>query len=123
MKNFLIVDGNSILNRAFYGVRPLSTKEGIPTNAIYGMLNILKKHLDAINPKKDTASDEMCMFVVINTASISLLPTTVITLRAAAGSADPFSIILPVWLCSLAAICVGVTVAKLLSHRGKRGRL
>lgn len=81
------------------------------------------RELDAINPKKDTASDEMCMFVVINTASISLLPTTVITLRAAAGSADPFSIILPVWLCSLAAICVGVTVAKLLSHRGKRGRL
>ena len=51
MKSFLIVDGNSILNRAYYGVRPLSTKEGIPTNAIYGMLNILKKHLDSIKPE------------------------------------------------------------------------
>ncbi len=50
MKNFLIIDGNSILNRAFYGVRPLSTKDGTPTNAIYGMLNILKKHLDSIKP-------------------------------------------------------------------------
>lgn len=79
--------------------------------------------LDAINSQKDTASDEMCMFVVINTASISLLPTTVITLRAAAGSADPFGIILPVWICSLSAITVGVTVAKLLSRKGKRGRL
>ncbi len=78
--------------------------------------------LDAVNPQKGTASDEMCMFVVINTASISLLPTTVITLRAAAGSADPFSIILPVWICSLSAITVGITVAKLLSHRGARGR-
>lgn len=36
MKKFLIIDGNSILNRAFYGnMRPLTTKEGIPTNAIY----------------------------------------------------------------------------------------
>ena len=51
MGNFLIVDGNSILNRAFYGIRPLSTKEGIPTNAIYGMLNILKKHLDTLKPE------------------------------------------------------------------------
>ncbi len=50
MKNLLIVDGNSILNRAYYGIRPLTTKEGIPTNAIYGMMTILKKHLDHIKP-------------------------------------------------------------------------
>jgi len=52
MKKFLIIDGNSILNRAFYGnLRPLTTKEGIPTNAIYTMLNMIKKHLDAIKPE------------------------------------------------------------------------
>lgn len=50
MKNLLIVDGNSILNRAYYGIRPLTTKEGIPTNAVYGMMTILKKHLDNIKP-------------------------------------------------------------------------
>lgn len=50
MKKFLILDGNSIINRAFYGIRPLSTKSGIPTNAIYGFLNIIKKHLDVIKP-------------------------------------------------------------------------
>ncbi|MBR4071460.1 MAG: DNA polymerase I [Clostridia bacterium] len=50
MKKLLIVDGNSILNRAFYGIRPLTTKEGIPTNAVYGFVNILKKHTDAISP-------------------------------------------------------------------------
>ena len=50
MKNLLIVDGNSILNRAFYGIRPLTTKEGIPTNAIFGMMTILKKHLDSLKP-------------------------------------------------------------------------
>lgn len=50
MKNLLIVDGNSILNRAYYGIRPLTTKEGIPTNAIFGMMTMLKKHLDTIKP-------------------------------------------------------------------------
>jgi len=49
-KKLLIVDGNSILNRAFYGIRPLSTAEGIPTNAVYGFVNILKKHLDSLSP-------------------------------------------------------------------------
>ena len=52
MKNLLVIDGNSILNRAFYGIRPLSTKSGLPTNAVYGFLNILKKHIDALSPAK-----------------------------------------------------------------------
>ncbi|MBQ7760600.1 MAG: DNA polymerase I [Clostridia bacterium] len=51
MKKLLIVDGNSILNRAFYGVRDLTTKDGIPTNALFGMMNILKKHLDNLKPE------------------------------------------------------------------------
>lgn len=38
------------INRAFYGVRPLTTKDGLHTNAVYGMLNILLKHLDALKP-------------------------------------------------------------------------
>ena len=50
MKKFLIIDGNSIINRAFYGIRPLLTKSGIPTNAIYGFLTIIKKHLDSLSP-------------------------------------------------------------------------
>ena len=49
-KKLLIVDGNSILNRAFYGIRPLYTKENIPTNAVYGFINILKKHIDNLKP-------------------------------------------------------------------------
>ena len=38
----MVIDGNSIVNRAFYGVRPLTTKDGVPTNAVYGFLNILQ---------------------------------------------------------------------------------
>ncbi|MBQ9858015.1 MAG: hypothetical protein IJO77_03345, partial [Oscillospiraceae bacterium] len=50
MKKFLIVDGNSILNRAYYGVRILTNKDGLPTNAIFGMVNILSKQIEAVKP-------------------------------------------------------------------------
>ena len=50
MKKLLIVDGNSILNRAYYGIRPLTTRDGLFTNAVFGVANILKKHLDALEP-------------------------------------------------------------------------
>ena len=51
MKNLIIIDGNSIVNRAYYGVRPLSTKTGIPTNAIYGFMNIMLKYIDEYKPE------------------------------------------------------------------------
>lgn len=50
MKNLIIIDGNSIVNRAYYGVRPLSTRTGIPTNAIYGFMNIMLKYIDEYKP-------------------------------------------------------------------------
>lgn len=50
MKNILVIDGNSIINRAYYGVRPLSTKDGRPTNAVFGTLNIIGRQLEAIRP-------------------------------------------------------------------------
>ena len=50
MKKILVIDGNSIINRAFYGVRPLTTKSGKSTNAIFGMINIIQKQMEAIGP-------------------------------------------------------------------------
>ena len=50
MKKLLILDGNSIVNRAFYGVSLLSTGDGLYTNAIYGFLNILLKYTQSENP-------------------------------------------------------------------------
>lgn len=46
----MVIDGNSIVNRAFYGVRPLTTKDGVPTNAVYGFLNILQKLMGEETP-------------------------------------------------------------------------
>ena len=50
MKKILVIDGNSIINRAFYGIRPLTTKSGKHTNAIYGMINIISKQMSALSP-------------------------------------------------------------------------
>ncbi len=49
-KKLLIIDGNSILNRAYYGIRQLTAPDGTPTNAVYGFLNILFKYLEDESP-------------------------------------------------------------------------
>ncbi len=50
MKKMLIIDGNSILNRAYYGIRPLTNKNGLYTHAVYGMVNIISRHIDTLKP-------------------------------------------------------------------------
>lgn len=50
MKKLLCIDGNSILNRQFYGIRFLSSKDGFPTNAIFGLVNVLTRQLEALAP-------------------------------------------------------------------------
>lgn len=61
------------------------------------------------------ASDSLCMLVVCNTASIQLIPTTVASIRAAAGCATPFDILPAVWLASAVALLVGISAAKLFA--------
>lgn len=50
MYKVLAIDGNSILNRAYYGIRFLSNSKGVPTNALTGYVNIIFKHIEAIKP-------------------------------------------------------------------------
>jgi spore maturation protein A len=78
--------------------------------------------LQQLNPRKDTATDAMCLFLVVNAAPIQLLPATVLSLRASAGSANPGIIILPAVISSFAAVSVGVITCKLLEkiNGGKR---
>lgn len=68
------------------------------------------------NPHPDTATDDMVTLAVLNTASFSLLPTTLISLRRMGGSASAASILLPVWLVSLLSAVVAVVLARLLRH-------
>lgn len=66
------------------------------------------------------ASDELCLLVVLNTASIQLLPATIASLRAAAGCKTPFDILPSVWFSSALSVTVGLLTAWLLSRRGRR---
>jgi len=63
------------------------------------------------------ASDELCLLVVLNTASIQLLPATIASVRAAAGCQTPFDILPAVWLASVLSVAAGLLTARLLSHR------
>lgn len=65
--------------------------------------------------KKRTATDSMAMFVVVNTASIQLIPTTIAALRIKHGAAAPFDILPCIWISSVVTVFVGIITAKTLS--------
>ena len=69
------------------------------------------------NTKKDTLTNSMAMFIVINTASLQLIPTNVIAIRSSLGSSSPSSIILQVWVATIVAAIVGITATKILMKR------
>lgn len=71
------------------------------------------KTMQKENTKKDTLSNSMAMFIVLNTASLQIIPTTVIAIRASLGSSNPSQIIFAVWGATIAAIVVGVIVTKI----------
>lgn len=81
-----------------------------------------KMQLD--NPDKNTASDDMITLAVMNASPISLLPTTLIALRAAFKSQNPTRVLIPVWICSLSgwilSVALSKTLAKISKKRGKR---
>lgn len=60
------------------------------------------------------ATDEMCLLIVMNTASVQLLPTTVASVRASLGAGSPFDILPAVWVTSILSVSAGILAAKLL---------
>lgn len=79
------------------------------------------KELEKTNKSPLYASDEMCTFAVLNTASFQLIPTTIIALRAAAGAENPSEAVVPIWIVSAAALASAVFAVK-LGCRLSRGR-
>lgn len=71
------------------------------------------KTMQKENTKKDTVSNSMAMFIVLNTASLQLIPTTVIAIRSSLNSTNPTSIILPVWGATIIAAITGVAATKI----------
>lgn len=72
------------------------------------------KELAECAGEPETATDDMITFVVMNTASIQLIPTTIAMLRSAAGSRTPFDLMPAVWITSAAALCVGLLMTRVL---------
>lgn len=71
------------------------------------------------NTKKDTLSNSMIMFIVINTASLQLIPTTVIALRTSINSKEPSEVIIPIWITSIVALTTVIIITKMLIKLGK----
>ncbi len=82
------------------------------------------KSMQEENKNKETLSDTMMMFIVLNTASIQLIPTTVIAIRNSLGSQNPTSIIFPTWISTIIAAIVGITVTKIIIKltRGEKNK-
>ncbi len=72
------------------------------------------KSMQEENPQKDRLTDSMAMFIVINTASIQIIPTTVIAIRNSLGSENPTAIVFPVWIATICAAICGIIAVKIL---------
>lgn len=69
------------------------------------------------NSQKDRITDSMAMFIVLNTASLQLIPSTVIAVRASLGSANPSQIIVPVWIVTIIADIAGIIASKIFMKK------
>lgn len=81
-----------------------------------------KMQLD--NPEPLMASDDQITLAVMNSASVNIMPVTLIAIRTAAGSVDPYAVLIPVWICSSVGCVSSVIYSKLFSEifKKKRGR-
>ena len=77
------------------------------------------KSMQEENKNKKVLTDEMATFIVLNTASIQIIPTTVIAIRNSLGSNNPTAIIVPVWIATICAAIAGSTATKIFIKLGK----
>ena len=100
--------GSMVANMAanFFGLGNAATPFGIKA----------MEEMDRLNTKKGVASNDMALFLVLNAACIQLVPSTVLSIRAAAGSTNPGAIILPAIISTGTAAIVGVICCKILQR-------
>lgn len=118
-----------IIKRLFSGVNEKSS-ENIIMNIIANILGLgnaatplgLKamSELQKENKNKERLSDNMMMLIVLNTASLQIIPTTIIALRSSLGSDNPTKIIFPVWVSTICAAIVGIILTKVIIKATKK---
>lgn len=77
------------------------------------------KSLQEENNDKKVLTNEMATFIVLNTASIQIIPTTVIAIRNSLGAENPTAIIVPVWIATICAAIAGIIATKVFIKLGK----
>lgn len=120
---------NPIIRFLFPEIKNKEIEKEISMNMISNILGLgnastplgLKamKSMQEENEDKEVLSNSMLMLIVINTASIQIIPTTVIAIRTSLGSKNPTSIVFPVWVATIAAAIAGIFMTKLLIKMNK----
>lgn len=116
-----------VISSLFKGVKREEARQAILMNItanIFGIGNAATpfgikamEEMQKENRGKSIATNDMCMFVVLNTASIQLIPTTLLALRTSYGSADPYKILPAVWIVSVVALFFGICAAKIMEKK------
>ena len=99
----------------FFGMGSAATPFGLAA------MKELRAAADQEGVPEGTASDDMCMFLSLNSSAVELLPTSVLALRAAAGAADVYCVVLPTFIASLFAFASAVVLCKLFCRRRPPG--
>lgn len=116
-----------LVSKLFKGIKREETRTAVVMNITANLLGLgnaatplgLKamELMDKENGRKGIATNDMCLFVVLNTASIQLIPTTLFALRASYGSQKPYIILPCVWIVSIAAAVCGILAARWFGRR------
>ena len=134
-----IVQNTSLINKLTNMLKPITRKlfpdikedskihSQISMNIIANILGLgnaatpigiqAMKSMQEENKNKEVLTNSMAMFIIINTASIQLIPTTVIAIRNSLNSNNSTIIILPVWIATISALVSGVVAAKILKKK------
>lgn len=122
---------NPIINLLFPDIKNnKKVKENVSMNIVANILGLgnaatplgLKamKSLQEKNNNKNTLSNSMIMLIVLNTASLQIIPTTVLAIRNSLGSKEPTSVVLPIWIATFMAAINAIVLTKILiKARGK----
>ena len=123
--NIIVKILNPIINKLFPEIiNEKNIKEEISMNIIaniFGLGNAATplgikamNSMQKVNDKKDMLSNSMMIFIVVNTASLQLIPTTVIAIRTALNSANPTSVVIPIWCASICSIIGAIILTKII---------
>ena len=78
--------------------------------------------LQTLNKKKDTATRSMITFLVLNTSGVTIIPTTIISLRMLYGSSDPTKIVIPCLLATTCSTIAGLTIDRIIARKVNKGQ-